>query len=316
MIEREARSPKERKLVAAVIYNRLHEGMPLGIDATIRFATGNYDRAADRIRAGDRLALQHPHQRRPAAGPDRQPGPRLDRGRRPPGQGRLPLLRGQAGSLRRARLLHDRSRIRADVAATTRRAKRPAATRRTAAGEHDGMPRLAVLGHPVGHSRSPAMQNAALAELGLAEEWSYEAIDVAPDALRGAGARRCPARASPAPTSPSRTRARRWRSPTTLSEAGARDRRRQHAQLRATARSAPTTPTPAGLLAALPEPAGGQAGAGARRRRRRPRGRLGAAARGRRGRGLEPHRGCAPSDLCAELGGTPVDGAATRPTTS
>jgi shikimate dehydrogenase len=44
------------------------------------------------------------------------------------------------------------------------------------------MPRLAVLGHPVGHSRSPAMQNAALAELGLAE-WSYEAIDVAPDAF-------------------------------------------------------------------------------------------------------------------------------------
>lgn len=45
------------------------------------------------------------------------------------------------------------------------------------------MPRLAVLGYPVGHSRSPAMQNAALAELGLAEEWSYEAIEVAPDAF-------------------------------------------------------------------------------------------------------------------------------------
>ena len=43
------------------------------------------------------------------------------------------------------------------------------------------MNRLAVLGHPVAHSRSPAMQNAALAELGLGEEWSYEAIDVAPD---------------------------------------------------------------------------------------------------------------------------------------
>jgi shikimate dehydrogenase len=43
------------------------------------------------------------------------------------------------------------------------------------------MPRLAVLGHPVGHSRSPAMQNAALVALGLGEEWSYEAIDVAPE---------------------------------------------------------------------------------------------------------------------------------------
>ncbi len=44
------------------------------------------------------------------------------------------------------------------------------------------MPRLAVLGYPVGHSRSPAMHNAALAELGLAD-WSYEAIEVAPDAF-------------------------------------------------------------------------------------------------------------------------------------
>jgi len=43
------------------------------------------------------------------------------------------------------------------------------------------MPRLAVLGQPVAHSRSPAMQNAALDELGLALEWSYEAIDVGPD---------------------------------------------------------------------------------------------------------------------------------------
>ena len=41
--------------------------------------------------------------------------------------------------------------------------------------------RLAVLGHPIAHSRSPAMQNAALRELGLAPEWSYEAIDVAPE---------------------------------------------------------------------------------------------------------------------------------------
>jgi shikimate dehydrogenase len=40
------------------------------------------------------------------------------------------------------------------------------------------MPRLAVLGDPVSHSRSPAMHNAALAELGLGD-WTYEAIQVA-----------------------------------------------------------------------------------------------------------------------------------------
>jgi UPF0755 protein len=42
MIEREAQIDRERPLVAAVIYNRLHRGMPLGIDATTRFAVGNY----------------------------------------------------------------------------------------------------------------------------------------------------------------------------------------------------------------------------------------------------------------------------------
>jgi shikimate dehydrogenase len=42
------------------------------------------------------------------------------------------------------------------------------------------MPRLAVLGHPIGHSRSPAMHGAALAELGLGGDWTYEAIDVSP----------------------------------------------------------------------------------------------------------------------------------------
>jgi uncharacterized YceG family protein len=37
MIEKETIVPSERRLVAAVIYNRLRLGMPLGIDATIRY---------------------------------------------------------------------------------------------------------------------------------------------------------------------------------------------------------------------------------------------------------------------------------------
>jgi shikimate dehydrogenase len=45
------------------------------------------------------------------------------------------------------------------------------------------MPRLAVIGFPVAHSRSPAMQNAALAALGLAGEWSYGAVEAAPSAF-------------------------------------------------------------------------------------------------------------------------------------
>jgi uncharacterized YceG family protein len=35
---------RERRLVASVIYNRLHVQMPLQIDATVRFATGNWTR--------------------------------------------------------------------------------------------------------------------------------------------------------------------------------------------------------------------------------------------------------------------------------
>jgi shikimate dehydrogenase len=53
--------------------------------------------------------------------------------------------------------------------------------------------RLGVLGWPVAHSRSPAMQNAALAELGL-QDWSYQRLPVPPAlfaettrALAGAG---------------------------------------------------------------------------------------------------------------------------------
>jgi UPF0755 protein len=37
MVEEEVLVPKERPLVAAVIYNRLRVGLPLGIDATIRY---------------------------------------------------------------------------------------------------------------------------------------------------------------------------------------------------------------------------------------------------------------------------------------
>ena len=40
MVEKEVQVPRERPLVAAVIYNRLAAGMPLGIDATIRYGLG------------------------------------------------------------------------------------------------------------------------------------------------------------------------------------------------------------------------------------------------------------------------------------
>lgn len=42
MVEAEAATARDRPLVASVIYNRLADGMPLQIDATTRYATGNY----------------------------------------------------------------------------------------------------------------------------------------------------------------------------------------------------------------------------------------------------------------------------------
>lgn len=57
---------------------------------------------------------------------------------------------------------------------------------------HAGTRYCAVLGHPIRHSASPAMHNAALAELGL--DWRYLAFDVRPEelgaALQGAKAMR------------------------------------------------------------------------------------------------------------------------------
>ena len=69
MVEREAGVASQRKLVASVIYNRLHEGMPLGIDATIRFATGNYTEPLTE----SELAIDSPYNSRTNAG--LPPGP-------------------------------------------------------------------------------------------------------------------------------------------------------------------------------------------------------------------------------------------------
>lgn len=43
MVEREAYIPEERGLISAVIHNRLEMDMPLGIDATIRYALNKWD---------------------------------------------------------------------------------------------------------------------------------------------------------------------------------------------------------------------------------------------------------------------------------
>jgi uncharacterized YceG family protein len=64
MVERETMVARERPLVAAVIYNRLHAHQPLGIDATIRYATGNWTSPLTK----SQLALDSPYNTRTRAG--------------------------------------------------------------------------------------------------------------------------------------------------------------------------------------------------------------------------------------------------------
>ncbi|MCW3016883.1 MAG: mltG, partial [Solirubrobacterales bacterium] len=53
LIENEAQTAKDRPLIAAVIYNRLKQGMPLQIDATTRYETGNYGAGARPIKQSE-----------------------------------------------------------------------------------------------------------------------------------------------------------------------------------------------------------------------------------------------------------------------
>ena len=271
-------------------------------------------RAADRIGTGDRLALQHAHQRRPAAGADRQPRPRLDRSRRPPGQGRLPLLRGQAGRLQRARLLHDRSRIRSRRRhATTRPAKRPAATRRPAAGNSG------CRGSPSSATRS-ATRARRRCRTRRWPRWGWRRSgatrrSTSPRTRFEARVRAMPGEgfAGANVTVPHKEAA--LALADELSRDGARDRRRQHARLRrrrdprrqhrrrrpAARRCRPRRAASGRWCSAPAAPPGPSSG---RCCARAPRSRSGTAP------------SCAPSNLCEELGGEPVADARSRPPTS
>ena len=64
MVEREAQLAKERPLIAAVIYNRLKDGTPLGIDATTRYAL---NKPSGALRKSE-LEIDSPYNTRKRAG--------------------------------------------------------------------------------------------------------------------------------------------------------------------------------------------------------------------------------------------------------
>ena len=189
------------------------------------------DQAADAVAARDRLALQHA-QRGAACRPGRSAARASTaiRAAAQPAQHALPVLRGQAGHVRRARLLRDRRRVPARRGlATTASASAAAASRRPTA---DGPRRCSAW--PASRSATaarPAMHNAALAELGL--DWLYLPAAAARRTCSRRRSRRC---RPPGFRGPQRDRAaqgrraRAWR--TELSPGGGGDRRREHADLR------------------------------------------------------------------------------------
>jgi len=65
MVEKEAVAPRERPLIAAVIYKRLREGMVLGIDATIRY--GRNVPGTESLKQSD-IASDDPYNTRRRAG--------------------------------------------------------------------------------------------------------------------------------------------------------------------------------------------------------------------------------------------------------
>ena len=107
MIEREALVPRDRRLISAVIYNRLKENIPLGIDATLRYALNQWSRPLRVSELNSNSSLQHAQAPRPAADADRQPAAWPRCGRREPRARPVPVLRRQAVRQRRPRLLLD-----------------------------------------------------------------------------------------------------------------------------------------------------------------------------------------------------------------
>jgi UPF0755 protein len=69
LIDREAAVARERKLIASVIYNRLSEDITLGIDATVRYITGNWDQP---LRVSE---LENPSPYNTRVNPGLPPGP-------------------------------------------------------------------------------------------------------------------------------------------------------------------------------------------------------------------------------------------------
>ena len=171
MVEKETLSPEERQLVAAVIYNRLHERMPLGIDATVRYGLHIPPTESILLVAAGRATTPYNTRKLPGLPPTpiANPGLASMQAAAHPAKVNYLYFVAQAGQeapflhgeLRRVRALQGRARLPVIGGATKL---------------------VALLGQPVAESLSPRMQNAAFAARAL--DWAYVRA-------RGRGLRSC-----------------------------------------------------------------------------------------------------------------------------
>ena len=189
MIEKETVVASERRLVAAVIYNRLRNRMPLGIDATIRY--GRDVPGTEPLKQSD-IESDSPYNTRRRLG--LPPTPIANPG----------LASMRAAAIRRTSTTSTSCASARATATSSRRARRSSARSRssTATAAADASARryfiavsgisgtttlVGIIGWPVAHSLSPRMHNAAFAALGL--DWAYVPLADAAGTARGGRAR-------------------------------------------------------------------------------------------------------------------------------
>ena len=245
MVEREAQVPADRAKIAAVIYNRLKAGMPLGIDASIYYAVELEKNLATYTHelTESQLRINSPYNTRTHTGlpptPISNPGHGLDSGGRPPGTRRPTCTTWPAPTAAASRSSPTRRPPSKRTWPPTKRpSRRTAATRRSAStSEEARRPRLARRAQPLAGDAQRGARRARHERLAL------PAAAGSSGAARRDGARaarrRVPRRQRHDPPQGGRARARgrgERRRP--------RDRRGQHAHVRlGRQRSPPRTPT-------------------------------------------------------------------------
>ena len=176
MIEKEAAVQADRPLIAGVIYNRLREGMTLGIDATLLYDDPTPD---GKLSTSD-IETDGPYNTRIRAGLPPTPiaSPYLWSLRAALDPADTPylyyVLCGDDGSIASPRRT-------TSIWPTSM----PASAERSEPSAIGGATHVAgVIGWPVEHSLSPAIHNAAFVAAGL--DWAYVPMPVAPGGARPA----------------------------------------------------------------------------------------------------------------------------------